>query len=48
MVTSTNVSSQRNAVIAGRERIEILDVTSKFSFLIRRFCGIVVVYGEKT
>ena len=48
MVTSTNVSSQRNAVVAGRERIEILNVTSKFSFLIRHFCGIVVGYGEKT
>jgi hypothetical protein len=35
-------------VNAGRESIEILDVASKFSFLIGRFCGIVVVYGEKT
>jgi hypothetical protein len=44
----TAVSGQRNAVIAGREGIEILNVTSKFSFLIRHFCGIVVGYGEKT
>jgi hypothetical protein len=48
MVTSTNVSSQRNAVEAGRESIEILNVTSKFSFLIRHFCGMLGRYGEKT